>query len=96
MPPERLFSWMAFSFSLVVLLFDCLFSRDFLGFGVLVLGSSGGLLAIGLSVLGLLVMMLNSPNSGYTEGVLTVRVKAGCSLRCSLWAGGFVCVGMPF
>ena len=37
-----------------------------------------------------------SPNSGYTEGVLTVRVKAGCSLRCSLWPGGFVCVGMPF
>ena len=36
------------------------------------------------------------PNSGYTEGVLTVRVKAGVRSGYALWAGGFVCAGMPF
>ena len=37
-----------------------------------------------------------SPNSGYTEGVLTVSVKAGVRSGYALWARGFVCAGMPF
>ena len=37
-----------------------------------------------------------SPNSGYTEGVLTVSVKAGVRSGYALCAGGFVCAGMPF
>ena len=41
-------------------------------------------------------LFFNSPNSGYTEGVLTVSVKAGVRSGYALWARGFVCAGMPF
>ena len=49
-----------------------------------------------LSELGLELEFFFSPNSGYTEGVLTVSVKAGVRSGYALWARGFVCAGMPF
>ena len=64
--------------------------------GISELMQSNAIMAKAIQMVRLVLPLFFSPNSGYTEGVLTVRVKAGCSLRCSLWPGGFVCAGMPF